>query len=372
MKQCVWILAGEASGDLYGARLARAIWKRAESMEIRGMGGQEMQHAGVDCLVDSTELGVVGLVEVLRHYPMFKRIFDGLVRDAAKQRPAAVVLIDYPGFNVRFAKQMHRLGIPVVYYISPQVWAWGKRRIPLLAKLVRRMLVIFPFEPQVYAGTGLDVRFVGHPLVDILESKRQSTERDPNLVLLLPGSRRSEIERLLPAVVASAQAAKRARPELRCVLSCPRDGIASLVRESLLALGAADIEVDCGRTTYWMQRASAGIAASGTVTVQAAILGLPLVVVYRVNWLTYLMARSLIQIEYITMVNLVRQACVFEEFVQAQVRPDAVSAALLRVLPGGDRHESVVQGMRETVARLRTEHDASAAAAVEVLDVIAS
>lgn len=371
MAQTIWIMAGEASGDLYGGRLAEELRMRQPGVTLKGMGASHMHEAGVDCLVDSTELGVVGVIEVLKHYPMFRRVFRQLVTKAEQERPDAVVLIDYPGFNVRFAKQLHARGIPVIYYISPQVWAWGKRRIPLLARIVQRMLVIFPFEVDVYKDTGLDTRFVGHPLVNIMEEQREwGLEREADLVLLLPGSRRSEIERLLEPILESAAHAKAMNPALRFVICCPREHIAALIKDRVRAHPRVRAEVVVGETVHWMQRASAGIAASGTVTVQAAILGLPLVVVYRVNAITYLIARALVKIEYITMVNLIAEQEVFEEYIQGDVCPRDIANSLCTILPGGTRRAAALDGIATAVGRLRSSEDASAAAARSILNAI--
>ncbi|MFT5130884.1 MAG: lipid-A-disaccharide synthase [Rhodothermales bacterium] len=363
----IWIFAGEASGDLYGARLACELRKLEPELAIRGMGSSEMAAAEVDILVDSTELGVVGFIEVLKHYPMFRRLFWGLVRQAEKERPDLVVLIDYPGFNLRFAKEMKKRGIPVLYYISPQVWAWGKKRVPEIAELVERMLVIFPFETDVYKAVDLDARFVGHPLVDIMREKVDETlTRDPNLVLLLPGSRRSEVDRLLLPIVDTARRLHAQRPELRFVISAPRPAIRQRI-EGMLGTHGLPIEIDAGSTERWMQKASAGIAASGTVTVQAAILGLPLVVVYRMNPLTHWMAMRLINVPYITMVNLVADQLVFQEFVQ-HLDAQELADALLAILPEGARHAEVLAGIERCVSRLQTDCDASVTAAAAVHD----
>ena len=188
-----WIVAGEASGDAYGAALATALREAQPGIRLAGMGAEKMRAAGVETYIDSTELGIVGFVEVLKHLPMLLRLFRKLVRRAAEERPSVVVLIDYPGFNLRLAKKLHALGIRVVWYISPQVWAWKRGRIWKLAKYCRRMLCIFPFEPEVYAKTSMRTEFVGHPLLETLAPyTSQPEDRDPNLVILLPGSRRAE------------------------------------------------------------------------------------------------------------------------------------------------------------------------------------
>ena len=375
----IWIFSGESSGDLYGAHLAAELKQQQPDVVLRGMGAQAMREAGVDLLVDSSELGVVGLVEVFKHLRMFLRLFKRLVARAAAERPDAVVLIDYPGFNLRFAKQMRKLGIPVVYYISPQVWAWGKKRIPEIARDVTRMLVIFPFEPQVYAGTGLDVCFVGHPLKEILAARRDpALVRTPDTVLLLPGSRNSELDRLLAPFVATAAWLKVRNPQLKFVLATPNARIANIVTERLTVIHSQsairhspfpDIEVVTGRTQEWMQRAACGLAASGTVTMECAMLGLPLAVAYRMNPLTVFLGRLLVQLPYFTIVNLVANRCVFQEFLQGDVCPKVLGPALEAILPGGARRAEVEAGMSEAVAQLGERTNASALAATAVLEI---
>lgn len=372
----VWILAGEASGDTYGAALAQALLAQQPDLTIQAMGGPALRAAGVDIIVDSTELGVVGLVEVLKHYPMFRRIFWSLVARAEAERPDVVVLIDYPGFNLRFAKQLHKRGIKVVYYVSPQVWAWGKRRIPLMARILHKMLVIFPFETAIWEQAGLPVRFVGHPLIPILRERvADGASRDDHTVLLLPGSRFSELDRLLPPIYATACRLHADHPELRFVLATPREKIRDRVQQALAALRGqhadpVDVQVVCGETETWMRRATAGIAASGTVTVQAAILGLPLVVCYRMNPITAAIARMLVDVPYITMVNLVAKREVYEEYLQADVSPAVLAPALERILPHGPRRADVLRGIDDAVLALGGDTDASTQAATEVLAAI--
>lgn len=365
----IWIIAGEPSGDRYGALLAQALKKKMPSLCLSGMGGQQMREAGVDLLVDSSDLAVVGLVEVLRHYPRFRRVFRHLLDQADQDKPDLVVLIDYPGFNLRLAKQLHRRGVRVVYYVSPQVWAWGKRRIPKIARIVDRMLVIFPFEARTYAKTSLPTVFVGHPLVDIFHTETPP-ERDPELVLLLPGSRVGEVNRLLPSLLAAAKLLHSRCNGLRFLILAPNKRIAAL-DQSLLEQSElpADfpVRIEQGKNEPYMRRAIAGIAASGTVTVEAAILGLPLVVAYRVNPLTYIIGRMLVKLPFVTMVNLVAGRMVFEEFLQHRVQAPPLAEALARILPDGERRADVEQGMQDAVTALGGGGNAIEKAANEVL-----
>ncbi len=367
----VWIFAGEASGDLYGAHLALELQALRPGLTMQGMGGKEMRAAGVELLVDSTDLAVVGFTEVLKQLPVFKRAFNHLLEAAVAARPDLVVFIDYPGFNLRFARKLKKLGIKMLYYVSPQVWAWGKKRIPEIAGLVTHMLVIFPFETEIYAAHGLKTTFVGHPLVDIL-GPDEDVERDEDLVLLLPGSRFSEVDRLLKPLFLTACELYRKRPELRFVIPAPHQKVADHLHDLLENLRTGKnrdvpVEVTADETADWLRRGMAGIAASGTVTVQSAILGLPLVVVYKVNPLTYLLGKLLVKVPYFTMVNLVAEEQVFEEFLQNNVTPNVLVPALERILPGGASRAQAIEGIAKAVSRLGAGRNASRAAAEAVL-----
>ncbi len=354
----VWIFAGEASGDLYGARLASELRQLPfdKPLRIAGMGSREMRKAGVELMVDSSELGIVGLIEVFKHIFTFIRIFLRLRSRAIKERPDAVILIDYPGFNLRFARQMHKNGIPVIWYVSPQVWVWGKGRIPKLAEYCTKMMVIFPFETEVYKGTGLDVEFVGHPLIQIISDRTDvSFIRDPSKVVLLPGSRGDEVRRLLPDMLGTAVLLHKRRPDLKYVISTPRNRIydqcAKMVGEfcdSRRDEKLPQFTVTCGETSKWLQEGGTGLAASGTVTVECAIAGLPLVVIYRVNPITFTLGKLVIKRfyrDFFTMVNIIANKTVFKEYIQEAVDPEILCDELEKILPGGERRAEVEEGM---------------------------
>ena len=362
----IWIFAGEASGDIYGAELAKELRKKLppEKLRIAGMGSGKMRDAGVEIMIDSTELGVVGCIEIVKHIFVFIKIFLSLVKRAEAERPDAVVLIDYPGFNIRFAKQMFKRNIPVIWYISPQVWAWRKSNIPKLAAWCRKMMVIFPFEPEVYAKTGLDVEFVGHPLVDIVKNRpEESLKRDSSLVALLPGSRTHEVTRLLQPMLETARMLHKERSDLRFVISAPREKIVRLCEGILEEFKSRyaheslpEIKLACGETPRILKEAGTGLAASGTVTVECAIAGLPLVVIYRLNELTFKLARLFITLfrGFFTMVNIIANKTVFEEFVQFQVTTENLLPAMKKILPGGERRDYVEQEMDNVTSALST------------------
>ncbi len=370
----VWIIAGEESGDLYGAELTRMLHAAAPDLIVQGMGGNHMRGAGVEILIDSTELGVVGIVEVLKNISLFYKLLNDLTAMALVQKPNVVVLIDYPGFNLRLASKLRPFGIRIVYYISPQVWAWNARRIPRIARLIDKMLVIFPFEKELYAQTSLNTVFVGHPLVSLMRKKiAASLNHDPYLILLLPGSRFSEIDRLLePMYEAACQLFQRDK-NFRFVVATPREAIRERVQQVLAHLRiksnrlAPPISIACGDMEVWMQKAIAGIAASGTVTVQCACFNLPLVVIYKVNPMTYWLGKILIKVRYITMVNIIARKIVFEEYIQEDIIPSHLVAALERILIHGSRREHTLKDMATVIDELTGPADPSQLAAEEIL-----
>lgn len=353
----IWIVAGETSGDGYGAAVAERLRTQCPGVIIRGMGGEKMREAGVDTFVDSTELGIIGLWEALKHIFFFIGLLRRMTAMAASERPDTVLLIDYPGFNLQLGKRLHDLGIRVVWYVSPQVWAWRGGRIWKLAECCDRMLCIFPFEPQCYAPTTLKAEFVGHPLLEILRPYREMTiARDENLVLLLPGSRRQELQRLMPSFLEAALRLHRARPELRFEFAMPRQAILDYAKELLaenhLPEDAPEFQWSCGETRSRMRAASCAIAASGTVTVEAAILGLPVVVAYKISPVTWWLAKRVVKLDTITIANLVCEETVFEERLQNECTAENLAASLERLLPGGDRRETVLRLMEEFTRRL--------------------
>ena len=368
-----WIIAGEASGDMYGAELARELRKIAEAkgekVNITGMGGPKMMAAKVPVKVDSTELGVMGIFEVTRILFTFIKIFFKLVKEARQERPDAVILIDYPGFNLLFALAMHRAKIPVIWYVCPHLWVWGKWRLPVLARICRKMLVIFPFEEEVFAPTPLKATFVGHPLSEIVTARlNPELQRDDNTFLLLPGSRKMEIDKLLVPMLESVTQLQKERPELIFHLAAPREKIAAMCKEKIDEFrkkypDCPEISVSCGDTGVWMQRAATGLAASGTVTVECALSGLPLVVGYKLNLMTLCLARILVKLYrgFFTMVNIIADKEVFQEFLQWHFAPKELLPAIKAILPGGSRRAEVEAGIKAVADALRNPNNTSVA-----------
>ena len=371
----IWVISGEESGDIYGARLINELRAQSPNVEISIMGGKRMIATKAEVMVDATELGVVGILEVLGMIFTFIRIFREMVRRAAREKPDCVVLIDYPGYNLRLAAKLQRLGIPVVWYISPQVWAWKKGRIAKLAAYCRKMLVIFPFEPDVYAGSGLDAEFVGHPLVDVVRERTDpKIKRDDNLMLLLPGSRSNEINRLFVPMLETAMRLKANHPNLRFVVAAPRKTVSDRLTAILEKFKAShpeaeelSVDIECGKTGEFLQKACAGLAASGTVTVECAIAGLPLTVVYILNPITFLIAKMLVKIPFFTMANIIAGKLLYEEYLQGDVNAANLAKSMERILPGGERREEILAGVCEVRESLTVEGCDGSAKAAEVI-----
>jgi lipid-A-disaccharide synthase len=347
----VLISAGDASGELHAAALVEQLRRRDPGVRVLGLGGPAMEKAGVELVVSQRELAVGGLFEVLRDLPRIVSVWRRMTRALAEAKPDLVILVDSPDFNLPLAKRAKRAGIPVLYYVSPQVWAWRRGRIRRIAERVDRLAVIFPFEPAVYAGTGLAVDFVGHPLVDRLqplgaESERAAARRalglDPErpLVLLLPGSRRNEVRTTLPLQLAAASALHARDPRVGFVVAVAP----SIERSSIDAAIAAtrlpallDLTVLEGRTHEAMRAADVALAKPGTVTLEIALLGTPFVVTTRVNRLTAFLIRRLVRVSSYTMPNLIAGRAIVPEFLQEDADPARIADALLALLRGPER-----------------------------------
>lgn len=365
----IMMIAGEISGDNHAARVAAEVLRQRPGAKLFGAGGPAMKAAGVELLLDLTEHAVVGLTDVLANYAKFRRLFWQLVRAAEERKPDAVILTDYPGFNLRFAKQMKARGIPVFYYISPQVWAWGRGRVKEIPKLVDLMMVVFPFERDFYRehAPGLKVEFVGHPVVEQLSRDRRELKREENLVALLPGSREAEVERILPPMLGAARLLRRERPVLRFELAAASEKVAVLART--LAQGEP-VEVRVGSARELMQRAAAGMVASGTATLECAFFGLPYALVYRVSWLTYAVARCLVTVNHLGIVNVMVGREIVPEFIQQRAQPELLAKAVSELLDDRTRRERMQRNLAEAMATLEGERAAerAAAAALAALD----
>ncbi len=351
------VSSGEPSGDLYAGELVRHLRGGSEAFDVFGLGGDRLQAQGARLLAHVSELAVVGLVEVLRHLRRLRAVFRSVLAEVDREPPALAVLVDYAGFNLRLARALHRRGIPVVYYVSPQLWAWRRGRMRAVRDCVSHMIVIFPFEEPFYREAGVRVTFVGHPLVDLVRPAAdprgflaaEGLDPDRPVLAVLPGSRRQEIAYNLPPIAGALRLLKQQRPRLQAALAMAPGIDRSLFDAALGQLEVARVE---GQTHALMGAATAGIVASGTATVEAALLDLPSVVVYRLSPLTYAMGRPFVHVPHYAMANLIAGRRVLTELIQGEFRPDTVVREVNRLLDIGAQRASVQEGLAEVRGRL--------------------
>lgn len=349
------ISAGEASGETYGAQIIQALRRVAPNIEFFGLGSERMRAAGFNTIVDARDVTVVGLAEVISHLPRIYAEFRKLLRAVDERHPSAAILIDFPDFNFRLARQLHRRGIPVFYFVSPQLWAWRQGRIKLVQKYVRKMLVIFPFEEQFYRERGVEVEYVGHPLADVPPpaisrgnfAAENGLDPDKQWIALLPGSRRKEVLMNFPEMLRAAKLLSLESP-YPYEFVVPVAG--TLDREWMRALHQNGRESDlnvkfttCARTT--LAHARAGVVASGTATVEAALIGTPFVMVYRVSDLTWKLGRRLVKVPHFGMVNLIAGHEVIPELVQSDFTAERIIGELRKIISEGSERTAMLDAM---------------------------
>lgn len=372
------IVTGEASGDLHAGHLLSAIRRAAPGTRAFGIGGATLEAAGCELVRRIDEMQVMGFVEVLGAIPRLRRIQREILARCRSERPDAAILVDYPGFNLNIARKLKRLGIPVIYYISPQIWAWWPSRVKKMRGVVDLMLVLFGFETEVYESAGVPVKWVGHPLVDAARdwpSRAEARERlgvgeETRVVALLPGSRPQEIGRHLATFAAGA--AKIAEgldgAEVRVVAaeaeSLPEGTITGALGDS------SGVEVVRGGAPAVMRAADVAVVASGTATLETALAGTPMVVCYRTSFLTYLGAKLLISVPYIALVNVVAGRGVVPELIQGDMTPDRISEEALRILRDAALRARQIEGLAGVAHRLG-EPGGSERAAAAVVDFLA-
>jgi lipid-A-disaccharide synthase len=337
----LYFVAGEASGDNHGAELMRALRDRDSRLRFFGRGGPKMRAlAGEEFRDWIDEAAVVGLWEVLKRYGFFRREFDSTICEIAALKPDAVILIDYPGFNLRLARALRKQdpAFKIIYYVSPQVWAWNQRRVNSMARSIDLMLCIFPFEPQFYERAGLRAFFVGHPMASLRPGRED--ERDRNLVALFPGSRQREVNKVLPIMLAAADRLLRSHPQLRFEIAAASDSLAVSIR-SAIKNNAEKFSIRVGQARDLMMQAGVGMIASGTATLEAALSRLPFVLIYRVAWLTYFAARLVVKVKWLGMPNVLANREIVSEFIQHRARPAQITRAVIRLLD--DENERAAQ-----------------------------
>ena len=390
----ILISAGEASGDMYGAQLMDALRRRARAsdhepgstqssqLDFFGAGGERMRAAECEIIVDAKDLAVVGITEILSHLPKILGLFRKLIRAADEKHPAIAVVIDSPAFNWRVARQMHKRGVPVVYYVCPQFWAWRQGRVKLLRKYVDKALVIFPFEEKFYRDRGVDATFVGHPLADLpaptitRDAYAAARRIDSNKpwITLMPGSRRKEVRMNLPTIL---DAASRMGSAYELLLPVARTLDSSFLEDLIASRRHARLTVSVHEppkihlvpeSLPALFHSRAGIIASGTATVEAALMGTPFVMVYRVSPLTYALGKPRVKVPYFAMVNLIAEQEIVPELVQHKFTVENIATEMGKIVPDGEPRTRMIDRLAAVKARLgRSDsgvHPADAAAEI--------
>ncbi|HLG16797.1 MAG TPA: lipid-A-disaccharide synthase [Blastocatellia bacterium] len=352
------IVAGEASGDKHGASLARALTGlNAETrLEMFGAGGDEMRKAGVETLVDAREVAIIGVPEIARALGKLYRSYRTLLAAARARRPEAVVLIDWPDFNLRLAKKLHREGFKVIYYVSPQVWAWRKYRVRAIRRDVDRMLVILPFEVEFYRRAGIEAEFVGHPLAEAVRitaprdefARRNGLDPTRPMIALLPGSRRKEIHYHLPPMIDAAARLPRYQFVIPLASTVDRHQVDVILNRARVPQGV-EVAIIAGDTYNALGHAEFAVVASGTATVEAALIGTPMVIVYRASELNWLLIRPLIHLNTFGMVNLIAGRRIVPELIQHDVTGERIVAAVSAILSDSNRLAQI----RDALAMVR-------------------
>jgi lipid-A-disaccharide synthase len=365
----VLVSCGEPSGDLYAGDLVHHLRAQAGPLEVFGLGGDHLEAEGGRLLAHVRDLAVVGLLEVLGHVRHLRGVFRSVLEEVERERPAVAVLVDYADFNLRLARELKKRRVPIVYYVSPQVWAWRRGRMRTIRETVAHMAVIFPFEEPLCRQSGVPVTFVGHPLVDLA---RPAADRaaflaaqglDPArpLLAVLPGSRRQEVKHNLRPIAGALRLLMSRRADLQLALAVAPSLDPTLFDRDLAGLPVARI---AGHTHALLSVASAGLVASGTATVEAALMGLPMVVVYRLSPLTYALGRPFVRVPHYAMANLIAGREVVKELIQGEFRPESVAREVIRLLEDPDWRSRVREGLEHVRAQLGPPGASARAAAV--------
>jgi lipid-A-disaccharide synthase len=370
----IYFVAGEASADNHGAALMRSLRELDVYLDFIGRGGPQMRAiAGGQFKNWIDDAAVLGLWEVIRKYGYFRVQFQETLNEIQESKPDAVVLIDYPGFNLRLAHAVRKRSPQqkIIYYISPQVWAWNRGRIKEMARSLDLMLCIFPFEADLYNKSGLRTVFVGHPMIDRLRAQKIDIKRDTNLIGLFPGSRLREVRKIFPVMLESLPELQKQNRDMRLEAAAASEELAHEIKKMLdqRAQDQQGIQIKVGETAALMQRAFAGIVASGSATLEAAYFRLPFVLVYKVAWPTYLAARLVVSVKYLGMPNVLADREVVPEFIQQRARPDAIVKAVRRLIEDADARDRMIAEFDTIIGKLG-EGGASDQAARAIIEEI--
>jgi lipid-A-disaccharide synthase len=355
----VLIVAGEASADLHAARALDELRKLRPGVHAFGVGGARLREAGLEVIAPAEDISVMGLAEVLPRIPRILSILRRLARTAAERRPRAALLVDLPDFNLRLAGRLKRLGIPVVYYVSPMIWAWRQGRARKIARLVDRMLCILPFEERFYEGTGVSARFVGHPFAEKPPPRSAAEYRaelglpaERTTVAIMPGSRPAELRRLLPPMLDAAERIREAHPDAQFVVPVAPTLQPETLQPYLASHRTLEVKLVDGRAEQAVGASDAALVKSGTSTLETALMLRPMVVVYKLSWLSYLVGRLLVRIAHFALVNILAGRGIVPELLQRQASPERMAAEVNRLLGDRAAREEQLAALREVRASL--------------------
>jgi lipid-A-disaccharide synthase len=372
----ILLSSGETSGDLYGAELVRQLRPSVPGLSVVGLGGDRLRAEGAQLLAHVSEMAVVGLWEVVSHLRRIRGVYRRVLREIDAHPPDLAILIDYPDFNLRLAKELHRRHIPVVYYVSPQLWAWRRGRLRSIRETVARMLVIFPFEEPLYRDAGVSVTFVGHPLVDLVEPpgdrgdflRQRGLDPERPVIAVLPGSRQGEVAHNLGPLTGGIARLARRRPDLQFLLALAPSLEPATTRQAVAGL---PVQVEVGNAHGVLAASTLALVASGTATVEAALLGTPMVVVYRLSPVTYALGRPFVRVPHYAMVNLIAGREIVPEIIQRDFTPERTEREALAILEDAGRRDEMKNDLLEVRRRLGGP-GASQRAADVVLEVLAN
>jgi len=366
---------------MHGAFLAKSLLKKEPHLQIFGMGGERMKAAGIKVLFDLTQFSLMGFVEVARHIFLFRRVLYQLIAKIRTEQPDAIVFIDYPGFNLRLAEKIKFLSIPLIYYISPQVWAWGKNRIKKIASLFSKMIAILPFEKEIYEKEGLPAFFVGHPLLDVVKTTNSeqavgvarlvshckqcysSRASSATTITILPGSRSCEVKRLLPVMVKLAQLIKEKKPETQFVILAASSLMEKEI-EKILKKKKISLKVTQERKYDLINSSALVLTASGTATVEIAILKRPMIILYKVSSFAYPFLKKMVSIPYIGMVNIIAKKKIVPEFIQGKANAEKILPTALALLEQREKREKMSDQLRDVKKSLGNPGAADRAAEI--------
>jgi lipid-A-disaccharide synthase len=355
----IMIVAGEASGDMHGANLVREMLKVEPALSFYGIGGRKMKEEGVQLLADASDMAVVGLTEVVSKLRIILKNMGMMKKSLDERRPDLVILIDYPDFNLPLAKAASKRGIKVFYYISPQVWAWRKGRIGQIKKTVNKMAVILPFEVEIYRKEGFEAKYVGHPLLDVVNlsySKQESRKKfglveDKITIGILPGSRLSEIKKLMPELMRAAQILKKEMPDTQFVLPLA-DTLEEKTVTEIISRFNVKIKVISGHTYDVISCADLALVASGTATLETALLEVPMIIVYKISLLSYFIGRLFVRVKNIGLVNIIAGKTIVPELIQGDASGERIAAEALSILKNGERKQEIIKELESIRAKL--------------------